>query len=43
VAELGARLDAAVRDVEAKVVDPYTASERLIAAYRTGDGREQSS
>ena len=31
---IGAELDLAVREVEAKEVDPYTATERLIEAFR---------
>lgn len=34
VADLGAALDAAVDDVEARRVDPYTATEALVARFR---------
>ncbi len=34
VADLGERIDAAVREVESRAVDPYTATERLIATFR---------
>jgi LAO/AO transport system kinase len=34
VADLGPRVDAAVREVDARMVDPYTATERLVAAFR---------
>jgi LAO/AO transport system kinase len=34
VQHLESRLDAAVRDVEARAVDPYTAIERLVAEFR---------
>jgi LAO/AO transport system kinase len=32
--DLRAEIDAAVRDVDARTVDPYTATERLVAAFR---------
>jgi LAO/AO transport system kinase len=32
--DLGAGLDAAVRDVESRTVDPYTATEKLVEAFR---------
>ena len=32
--DLGPRLDEAVHEVEARTVDPYTATERLVAAFR---------
>jgi LAO/AO transport system kinase len=32
--DLGARVESAVRDVEARAVDPYTATERLVEAFR---------
>ena len=35
VFDLGPRIDAAVRDVEARAVDPYTATERLVGEFRT--------
>jgi LAO/AO transport system kinase len=34
VADLGARIDEAVQDVEARRVDPYAATEALVAAFR---------
>jgi len=34
VGELQARIDASVRDVEARAVDPYSATERLVAEFR---------
>jgi LAO/AO transport system kinase len=34
VADLGARIDEAVQGVEARRVDPYTATENLVAAFR---------
>jgi LAO/AO transport system kinase len=33
--DLGDRLDAAVRDVEARALDPYTATERLVDEFRS--------
>jgi LAO/AO transport system kinase len=33
--DLGASIEAAVRDVDARAVDPYTATERLVAAFRS--------
>jgi LAO/AO transport system kinase len=36
VHDLGARLDAAVREVETHASDPYTAIEGLVAAFRRG-------
>jgi LAO/AO transport system kinase len=35
VHDLGARLDEAVQAVDARSVDPYTATERLVAAFRS--------
>ncbi len=35
VADLGDRIDAAVRDVDARTVDPYTAIDHLVSAFRT--------
>jgi LAO/AO transport system kinase len=32
--DLGAQIDAAVREVDARAVDPYTATERLVEAFR---------
>jgi LAO/AO transport system kinase len=32
--DLAAQIDAAVRDVDARAVDPYTATERLVEAFR---------
>jgi LAO/AO transport system kinase len=37
--DLGARLDEAVRRVEARDVDPYSATEALVAEFRAGGGR----
>jgi LAO/AO transport system kinase len=34
VHDLGSRLDDAVHDVDSRAVDPYTATERLVAAFR---------
>jgi hypothetical protein len=34
VHDLGDRIDEAVRAVDARSVDPYTATERLVAAFR---------
>ena len=34
VHDLGERLDEAVRTIESRAVDPYTATERLVAAFR---------
>ena len=34
VHDLGDGIDAAVREVDARAVDPYTATERLVAAFR---------
>jgi LAO/AO transport system kinase len=34
VHDLGARIDAALRDVEARTIDPYTATERLVDSFR---------
>jgi LAO/AO transport system kinase len=34
VHDLGSRIDAAVVDVDARTVDPYTATEQLVAAFR---------
>jgi LAO/AO transport system kinase len=34
VHDLGTRLDEAVRDVDARAEDPYTATEQLVAAFR---------
>jgi len=34
VFDLGDRIDEAVREVDARSVDPYTATERLVAAFR---------
>lgn len=34
VQDLGDRIDAAAREVDARSVDPYTATERLVAAFR---------
>jgi LAO/AO transport system kinase len=34
VHDLGSRLDEAMRDVDARAVDPYTATEQLVAAFR---------
>ena len=34
VNDLGARVDEVVRDVESRAVDPYTATERLVEAFR---------
>jgi LAO/AO transport system kinase len=34
VNDLGARVDEAVRDVESRSVDPYTATERLVETFR---------
>jgi hypothetical protein len=35
VGELATHIDAAVRDVDARLLDPYTATERLVAAFRS--------
>ncbi len=35
VHDLGPRIDEAVHAVEAKELDPYTATEKLVAAFRT--------
>jgi LAO/AO transport system kinase len=32
--ELGVHVDAAIRDVDARTLDPYTATERLVEAFR---------
>ena len=34
VHDLGDRIDEAVRDVDSRAMDPYTATERLVAAFR---------
>jgi hypothetical protein len=34
VGDLGPRIEEAVRAVDARAVDPYTAIERLVAAFR---------
>jgi LAO/AO transport system kinase len=36
VHDLGHRIEEAARDVEARTVDPYAATERLVAAFREG-------
>jgi LAO/AO transport system kinase len=36
VLEMGDRIEAAVREVEAHAVDPYTAIERLVESFRAG-------
>jgi LAO/AO transport system kinase len=40
--DLGSRIEAAVRDVDARTVDPYTATERLVDAFRTGREEERA-
>jgi LAO/AO transport system kinase len=40
VRDLGEEIEEAVRDVDAHSVDPYTATERLLEAFRTREGRE---
>jgi LAO/AO transport system kinase len=42
VEDLGARIDEAARDVESMVTDPYTATERLVAAFRSRSNPDQS-
>jgi len=39
VHDLGSQVDEAVRAVDARAVDPYTATERLVAAFRSRDPR----
>jgi LAO/AO transport system kinase len=36
VHDLGDRIDAAVREVDARAVDPYSATERLVDEFRSG-------
>jgi LAO/AO transport system kinase len=36
VHDVGEQMDAAVREVEARAVDPYTATERLVEVFRSG-------
>jgi LAO/AO transport system kinase len=36
--DLGPQIDAAVRDVDARAIDPYTATERLVDAFRRREG-----
>jgi LAO/AO transport system kinase len=37
ILHIGARIDDAVRDVQARSIDPYTATERLVSAFRAGE------